>query len=656
MGHGVSVENSEKIPVRGGGYSPLNSFPTTPTSSNRQVFFGGRLGEALAEELGFEFRALKLHAKAFLEHINMPPVSEKELQDLKVRGEVPVDDTQYQAACAEIKQYEHESSAEAMAKYGEAFNVISEHKETLEAAAAYQAGLVSLEKYRKMLTALKEWVAARRAEGINLQPKHLNAAVRSIELQRALPERCSILFETYLDLGVIPVNFEEVIHDVSNTNALKLPDLAKLRRQLHHSLPHALEIEHRTMRLLKELGIWQADTERDKFLLSITSCIVLLHDYVQKISDKSQYESNEEATAAQVSDWLVSVLGIPETNASSAQDNVKKIIELMAHRMIVGGTTVLFDSNMTTSIDLIDFIPVLEKSMTENAGIIVDSSNQTLLHELNNVSKAIGVNDKTPGAVLVNMVEQARDVSLATVPLVQANCPHGASRLKAFFSSTYFTPYYDDEALLRTYYTEKDAELCGDENGFFKAVNQQTFCTHIAPHISMPAEFLAADNENQIKLYQFIDRCRESYSTLPDATEFSAVFEAAFEECNMMTVLHNVFFTGIKRERSFSATQIGPLETRESDLRSEGVDTSEVHRFVDATVPLKDGANLTGLKTFFDTSSPVNQKALCKELLMAVVLQAGQVLAVRLQSLSREAEERAVNEADPTEMPVLGVR
>ena len=643
MGSGVSTDTGKKEPVRGGHYKPLEEVSRSDSkrsySRNRRFFFGEQLGVVLAGELGFEHALFKPHAAVFLGRLSQPPFNEEEIESLKCLAEKPQDSTKYAAALVNIEQYEKGTSAEAVAQYEAAYRIVKKHKKTLTAVLEYNEALEILEIYRKSLVALKKWVGDRRISGIDLKAKHLNAAVKSIELREALPENCSDLLVDYLEIGVIPANFEEQIEDVSNRHALELTKLAKLRRQLHHSLPHALEIERRTKRLAKELGIWQADTARDKFLLSITSSLVLLHDYVQKISPQSLYESNEEETAAKVSSWLVTVLGIPEEGALPEQTNVRKLIELMAHRMIVGGTTSLFDKKMSASVDLIDFVSVLEESMDGNGAMITDPSNKTLIHDIDAVAKAIGVNDKTPGAVLINMVEQARDPELATIPLVRTHCRAGASRLDAFYKSAHFKPYYETEALRPYYNSEKDDALFKEQGGFSKAVNLQTLCTHIAPHISMPPEFLAEGNLNQNKLYQFMERCRTSYAESSEPGAFTEVFETAFEEYDMEAVLDAVFFRGIQFEQSFSTSQIAPLVRRESDLLSEGIDTSEIHRFVDSTVPQKDANNLSGLKEFYSSSSPANRAALSKELLMAVVLQAGQVLSLRLKPSADEEEE-----------------
>ncbi|MCH9757262.1 MAG: hypothetical protein K0U37_08760 [Gammaproteobacteria bacterium] len=542
---------------------------TSPVTSSERTFFGHGAEQTIAQELGFDFDALKEHAKAFFRRINTPLLS------------------------------------------GDALSVFK----------------TSILKIRNV-------------DHINLQPHHLSQSVKAIYLQRVLPVDCLIALEDCLREGMVLGNTQVIIKEVSQTHALELPALATSRRQLHHSLPHALEIEKRTMRALKARGIWQDDTETHQFLRDITSCIAVLHDYVQKNNENadSAYESNEEATAAFVCEQLLKGLRIPlgGVTASHEQNNVRKLIQLMTHQMIVGGTTVLmgdFSGEVVPkSMDLIDLQPILEEVKNnidfERAH---DPSNQTLIDEITQVAKELGKHDKMPGAVLINVIDQARDQALATMPLVRKHC-HGMQMISAFFESI-FTHYFS-EMVLRPYYTAEDEALFGSEEAFFVAVNQQAFFTSFIPHLSMPPEFLPEGNHDQVNLYAFIAACRQQYSDASD--DFAQFFDDAFEQYGIADIVSRRFFSsgGIAFEGKFIESQIAPLERRAAELKAEGMSDAMVQALVDPRVPRIDKMNLTALKTFYDSCKRVVLKAdedLIKNLMMGVVLQAGQLLAEQLQ-------------------------
>lgn len=465
----------------------------------------------------------------------------------------------------------------------------------------------------RALRALKALILKLRInDKISLKSHHIEKAFKIIQLERKLPHG------VLNNLSALPVNFETIIQGVSDKLALELLVLSKQNKQLHHGLPHALEVEKRTMCVLREEKIWQTDTVPDRFLRAVTACLVRLNDYVQK--DKNN--DNEAKTAASVANALVRALCLEK-------NNVEQIIQWMSYQIIVGGTLPLM--SVSGAMDLIDFQLELETIVPEP----VNQLNRRLIVEMKQVAKIVGENDKTPGAVLVNVLNQTRDKTLATLDLIKKHTD-GSEILQVFFDAK-LKAYYSDNRL-RRHCTADDLTMFGSEKRFFAAVNQQAFLTSIIPHLSMPPEYFQADDINQNKLYRFIEVCRTAYPKSFASGVFARVFNLAFEKYSIDSVIKEMFFDSyaMNRERVFLEGQMKLLRRRESKAPRMGLS------FASAKIPGVDSVNLQALQIFY-AAHPSRQTALVKALMMAVVLQEGQILAYHLQHINiDEVKKEAV--------------
>ncbi|MDX2346000.1 MAG: hypothetical protein QNK11_03905 [Legionella sp.] len=463
----------------------------------------------------------------------------------------------------------------------------------LKASAKKFLEKISNPVFETGLTNFKRKIAQKRASGINLESKHLNAVTTTIEWEEKLSENCLNELNLYLANKTIPYDFDEKINNLSRQCGRDISARAEKSLLLHHALPHAFEVKERTLNMIKALNVWQADTNRDKFLRELTGCIAFLHDYEQR-NKSVMYESNEEATVEPVAAKLCEALGISEKKP------IRQLIYYMSHQVIVPGTTFLVGKGMQAAMDLRE-LHLAAKESTQSqisSGNSRRLSNQVFIADLCMVTQAIGVNDKQPAAVLLNVRAQADNPALETLALIKAHCSD-VSRLCCFFSekdkenTPWFTSYYPDEKLY---------------------INAQAFLMAMPPHLCMPSEFMSEGEPMRKDYYRFLQVCRESYAA--SQSDFSIIFEQAFQNYNMEAVMQAVLFNHnrIAAEKLFSATQIQILKLNDE-------------RFVDASVPRTDMKNLDGLKAFYDASSKDEKTALLKELIMGVVLQAGQMLA-----------------------------
>ena len=476
---------------------------------------------------------------------------------------------------------------------------------------------------KEQLISFETWLEDKSSAcAINIQKKHVNAVSLSIEYQRALPDDSLILLDTYLNH--LPDGFDAVARIKTcldgHTQALKI--FAEECDFVHHDVGHAFEIESRTMNQAKELNIWQAETPRNTFLRAITVFMIRLHDYKKNaefVNAKSG-ESDEEITANCVATWLNMTLKLPhEAMATDEENCVRQIIQFMAHRIIVCGTTMIYSQKRT--LDLIELLFVLEKAAADAHVPLASTANQNFIEHVNIITILTGQNDKNPAASLLNVLEQLKNPNTATVPLLK-HYYGNMSVLNMFFSLPQLKAYYKRDVLQQHYDAQGFVPTVYDEHDFFEAVHQQAFLMMIVPHISMCLE-----SDQSTPLRVFIDICRFNLDL--DPTQFKEKFEKAFVDYNVAETMNALFFEKLGAEAAFSNSQEGGLtEMAKKNLPGMGVERAElVYSLIDPSVPLRDALHLKALQEFYDGLTPVNTKRLCKELMMTVILQAGAMKA-----------------------------
>lgn len=465
-----------------------------------------------------------------------------------------------------------------------------------------------------------DFLTALNIKHISLKSYHVNQAIQILHFKEALPDDCFLKLDAYLASSDCPFSVD-VIERFQQFRMDHCPELlvqAAEHGLLHHSLPHALEIEKRTMRGLKALNIWQEETKSHVFLRHLACVIALFHDYVQKNekNEASQFSSNEEATAFFVFQWILEVLKI-----DIEQEVIKPLIQLMVYEIIVGGTTFIMSAFSTgeapQSIDLLDLQNCFSQAKPIGS---VTLSNQLLIADIYRVAELVGAYDKTPGACLVSVIEQVRYQQLASDP-VFSHLLTQTMVLDRYFRTS-FQIYYPDEKLA-LYYTNEDKESIGDLRAFGISVNRQAFFVNFVPHFSMPPEFCKHDDVNQKNLYAFIKQCRENYHNyFRDITGYQRLFDESFERYEILLVVEQLFFNDrtLKNEIAFIDSQIHLLKQKCTE--------SSTYDLFDASIPETDKCNLRSLHAYYHAlCDHTEKKNLIKALLWHVVLQEGQMLA-----------------------------
>lgn len=443
---------------------------------------------------------------------------------------------------------------------------------------------------------------------MSISKPYIDTVNKSLRQQHALPEDCLRLLDSYLATLPEDFNFAAKINAVSDQHAHDLSVSADMHQFAHHDLPHALEIEWRTMNALKYLGLWQTETRRDAFFRASIACMVRLHDHEQI----HQHLSPEEITAKRIITWLNSALNLPTDKTA-----VTCLIQFMAYRIIVCGTTMIYSP--TRIMDLSELLFALEQLKHDKHSLPFSEFNRNLIQQMNLVMILTGINDKCPGASLLNVLEQ----------LKQSRYAHEMPVLDTFFLSHEFKAYYDVDRLRDHYNLEGFADY-DDEYVFFKAVNKQAFLLMIVPHIAMRPELLEPTDANRTKLCSFINQCRSTLYSNPDA--FKIAFEEAFVAYDVLDIMQSIFFEQINHEAGFIRSLEGWLtEMAETYLPGTGtVCPNMIALLVDPRIPSTDALNVEALKDYYDALTPENKIILCQELMMTVILQAGTMKALEL--------------------------
>lgn len=473
------------------------------------------------------------------------------------------------------------------------------------------------------LSAFEQWIDdISSLFNITIGDRHLEVVKQSLRQQHALPHDCLSLLNSYLE--DLPYDFDIVarIKAVSYRYAQDLTLLAEEHQLIHHDLPHALEIELRTMNMLQYLNLWQTDSLIDAFFRASIACMLRLHDHEQK--NQNLGTSNEEITAERVIRWLNSALNLPGSEsdderacATAKEQALQHMLQLMASRIIVCGTTMIYSP--TRIMDLSELLFTLDGTTEEASHFMACESNQSLTQQINLTMILTGVNDKCPGASLLNVLMHLR----------KNRSVHATPMLDTFFSSTQFKAYYDMDRL-REHYIAGNFSDEYNERRFFEVVNQQAFLLMIVPHVAMRTELQATTDAGRTTLRAFIQSCRSK--ALLDPELFKDAFEVAFTDHNLAHIMGGLFFGQIDREANFSRSLKGWLTAMaEKYLPSLGITCQKtIYALIDPHVPEKDAMHLRELKIFYDGLTEANKMIICQELMMTVVFQAGAIEAMDL--------------------------
>lgn len=440
-----------------------------------------------------------------------------------------------------------------------------------------------------------------------LKSYHLNQAVASLFNQMTLPSEGLMALRAYL-LATPEAEIDSLI----KIHAPELRISATANGLLHHDLPHALEIRMRIQVLMQGLGILNGDDRLSCFLRSMVLFIVQFHDHEQV--DKGEYDSVEAATAARVSSWIKVKLNLPVAS------KLNVFIDFLADRLIVLGTTMIYSATRTMDLSelFLDlkqmaismheprFLSLEDPTELEFSGAL--ESNAALIHHLDAIMLITGVADKTPAAIYDAILMQSEP---------------GVS-IKSMLSS------YIEPPLLLERFFQSDAFISPFGLGVSMEVKAEAFITALIPHVSMRAEI--TKNEAFVR---FIALCRQERLNYLDHVDFMTWFKKAVLDANMPHCVEDLFFNAIQKEVAFCQSQKAGLVFVSNKLilmrfphRSVAGDLAGHFRpLINTEVPMNDAKNLIAFKSFYDTLSDAEKVSLVGELILAIVVQVGEMKA-----------------------------
>lgn len=457
-----------------------------------------------------------------------------------------------------------------------------------------------------------QMIAKLARHSLALKVYHIDRVVSLLHDQRALPE--TVLESLGFYLAQRP-EIESRINTLFITNAPELLSSALRYDLIHHSLPHALEISTRVAKVMDTLSILTNKDAISCFLRAVVNVMVQFHDLEQK--NKGLYHSVEEASAARVSGWIKALMGISEDSEPGW------LIDYIANHIIVLGTTMIYSSKRTMDLSelFLDFQSVAASAgwfvndvLLDKLPILPDSK-AGFVHLIDSIMLIVGVCDKNPAAIYDVVVQQEANLEIATLPLIR-------SYIK--------TPLYIERFFTHGGFSKLFNASSSDR------INQQAFFLALIPHLCMRTELcVLAQKQDASHFIQLILLLRKLRTNTRDPDEFMCLFRSRCQKSNINRLVSTIFFEAIDNEIHFCETQTQGLvfvankliSMRFSPKSSSGVASGHFEPLINPLAPIRDAANLKALQRFYLSLDSSEQEALSCELLMAVVLQAGEIVA-----------------------------
>ncbi|WP_133128489.1 hypothetical protein [Legionella nagasakiensis] len=454
-----------------------------------------------------------------------------------------------------------------------------------------------------------------RTNKLFLKANHLDTVIASLQQQMHLPADALRSVDAFLSAP--GTDYAAALHTLRRTHGPELDVAAKAHHKLHHAIPHALEIKERSLHVVtKDLELLHTDSPGDRFLRAIAGFMIEFHDHEQVNS--APFASVEEITADRILGWLTESLDL------DTHPELKTLLEFMADRIIVLGTTMVFSPERTT--DLSELYVLVEDAAKRAGFTVSHPSNKELLRMIEAVMLVTGICDKNPAALATIVRMQQTDAAAATLPLLRHYLPHPLV-LERFFASSSFTSYREGEPP--------------------STMDMQTFLMTLVPHLCMRAELSAKSKPKIVSdLIEFVAECRDLRSSAPDS-DFQAWYDREFERRGMDAIIEELLFAAIDGEVAFSHSQVGGLKFAHDRLESLEFLTGERALLIDTTVPEKDAANLLAFRTFYQSLRMSEKKLLVREILLTVIVQAGAIYS-RQPERGYMAEKPLVETTPPT--------
>lgn len=477
------------------------------------------------------------------------------------------------------------------------------------------------EAYHQFIAYIKN---ACQEASLSLNASHLEILVASLKLQMSLPGYIEDELSDFLK--ILPPNYQQLLQDLRAEHEPLLDQVAMRNYKLHHAKAHALEIYKRTMLLLPYLeNAFNTPLVRD-LVFSVVGLLVEFHDNEQV--ECGSFSSVEQATSAQVLGWLMSIYPLSQSPA------VKLFFEYLANKIIVLATTMVWGRAFTA--DLSQLYLMLEDAAVEAGMATRHPSNWRLHRFTSHLMLLVGVCDKNPGALIPVVDNQERNQKLNTYIVLKQHF-QSSPLIARFFASDLFQPYLKpDESEQLTFVEANNEEACFEFSeksadlqsgycvaGYLPALctlkkDMQIFFITLAPHMGMRAELSSQTHPQQVDtLIQFIMQARERFE---EQRQFIAWFHEQFQQQCIFNIVDEIFFNAISKEVSFARSQTAGLDWTLNRFYAE----SPLNRpLINSVVPEQDAVNLIGLLAFYHQLDAAQKEQLAKELVVAVVLQAG---------------------------------
>ena len=283
---------------------------------------------------------------------------------------------------------------------------------------------------------------------------------------------------------------------------------------IHHSLPHAAEMMHRTLTMCKAL---LPDFIADDLIHAFVGFMTEFHDFEQQQGSPVS-ETNEQLTLKWILQWVKDEAhGLRAVLRGKLEEEkiiqLEKLIEFIAHRLIVIATTMVFGAyNTDEAMILFRFQEVLAEVSSLR---IAEVKRNRFIQNSNVAAITAGLCDRSPAAVKLIAEQQYSVLDTKTEAIVRATLGQevttaGAAAAAAstekqlaldlFFNSDRFQSYYADSTL---------------------EINKQAFLLTLASNVGMCMELVyafgdAGDTSSQKRFKQnmakvfveFINNCR----------------------------------------------------------------------------------------------------------------------------------------------------
>ena len=473
--------------------------------------------------------------------------------------------------------------------------------------------LLSTENTDLFSNLLQQLQDLRKKEGrsLSLQAAHVDTVIAYWYKLQELPSDIFALLDAYLKKNQLDVQknirkpIKTIIQDLRVEHAPHFITQAEQHHLQHHTYLHFLEVKMRTMKLLKQLGLFNTNSPRDVFLREIISFIVEFHDHEQK--EKGEYASVEQVTAKRVATWLIDALDLKQY-----APELTPVIEIYTDCVVDLGTTMVWGADST--MDLMELFFLFDNAAFQAKIGTNYTADNPFLALLSVISLLVGLCDKNPAASRYLMEQETFQI-------------HTIESLKDTLQSFLIIEQFLSVNLISSFSPE---------------ISQQAWLTTWPPHFNMRLELSLADpalSPSAIQLINMLKKYQKRYIGGMNNEELSEWLENECSSALLQNMIEQLFFTkreksiitdgvqikslvsGIMGEIKFSNSQFDTVlfcRDKISQLLNQwdGINaaTATDSLGIDPNVPYLDAINLGELEAFYFACSPEEKTQLCKEL------------------------------------------